>query len=112
MRAPLRTEYNNMSVTSYEFLIITEFPKKEIRAEPSRAEGGSAAGGERGASSAVESVCVRRIGRKIEYLPRLPRYLGQIIACKGIRLKFSTAEMRKYCKLSDLRDALSSLLEL
>lgn len=35
--APLRTEYNNMSVTSYEFLIITVFPKKEIRAEPSRA---------------------------------------------------------------------------
>lgn len=35
--ASLCTEYNNMSVTSYEFLIITEFPKKEIRAEPSRA---------------------------------------------------------------------------
>ena len=72
-QAPLRTEYNKMSVTSYEFLIITVFPKKEIRAEPSRAEGGSAAGGERGGRSVLGcgvSVCVRRIGRKIEYLPR------------------------------------------
>lgn len=52
--APLRTEYNNMSVTSYEFLIITVFPKKEIRASPSRAEGGSAAGTR--SVPAVESV--------------------------------------------------------
>jgi len=55
--APLRTEYNNMSVTSYEFLIITVFPKKEIRAEPSRAEGGSAA---RNAERACCGVCLRR----------------------------------------------------
>ena len=35
--APLRTEYNNMSVTSYEFLIITR-PSSELR--NIRAEGG------------------------------------------------------------------------
>ncbi len=90
-----------MSVTSYEFLIITVFPKKEIRAEPSRAEGGSAAGN--GTRSASVLLCGLSLSTetnrktKIEYLPRLPRYLGQIVACKGIRLKFTTAEMRKYC---------------
>ena len=66
--APLRTEYNNMSVTSYEFLIITVLPKKEIRAEPSRAEGGSAAGnGTRSASVLLCGApvsCLRRIGRR------------------------------------------------